>query len=118
MIPFEQFEAARAHLWKAQERFRCFPNQWVTIGTRSTDKASIEAAYFNLRTREIMRPQGPKAAHLFPVLRCYMEEDVLRRIFSRELHWNNAELACSIMFDRRPNIYAPDVHMLMSFFHP
>ena len=47
----------------------------------------------------------------------YMEGDVLRRILSRELHWNNAELACSIMFDRRPNVYAPDVHMLMSFLH-
>lgn len=50
-------------------------------------------------------------------LRCYLPEELLERILNREEHWNNAEIGCKIEFDRRPNVYLPDVHMLLSFFH-
>jgi hypothetical protein len=51
------------------------------------------------------------------VLFCYMPDELLSDILNRKAHWNNAEIGCLITFDRRPNVYMPDVHTLMSFFH-
>lgn len=50
-------------------------------------------------------------------LRCTLDSRLLRRILDRKAHWNNAEIGCHIEFDRRPNVYEPDVHTALQFLH-
>lgn len=42
---------------------------------------------------------------------------LLRRVFDRKANWNNAEIGCHIEFNRRPNHYSPDMHMMLQFLH-
>ncbi len=101
------FAAARARVWRAQERLKCFPDVDVVVA------AGPSLFFFNMATLE-----PPDREIREPYLMCFLRADRLEQIFRRELHWNSAEIGCLIAFDRRPNIYAPDVHTLMSFFHP
>ncbi len=103
----EMLIAARANLWKAQERLNCFPRLDIFINDH----------VFSMSSQGHPVPPGPHWSCSSPCLRCHMSPDLLRRILTRETHWNNAELAGDIEFDRRPNVYLPDVHTLMSFFH-
>ncbi len=104
----EMLVAARANLWRAQERLGVKPDLEVIIN----DDFAISFADGGYR----QNVSGFFPLHE-PYLKCSMPPDLLRRILTRETHWNNAEVAFDIMFDRRPNTYMPDVHTLMSFFH-
>lgn len=53
----------------------------------------------------------------FKDITCILDPRLMARILKREAHWNNAEIGCHIEFDRRPNVYNYDFHMLMSYFH-
>ena len=46
-----------------------------------------------------------------------LDNKLLRRIFDRKAHWNNAEGGCHIEFIRTPNIYEFDAHTSLQFFH-
>ncbi len=94
--------AARDNLWKAQERLGVKP------------KLNVEVNDFLFC---MDKPYRRPIIRSYPFLKCTIRPDLLERILKRELHWNNVELACDIMFDRIPNHYMPDVHTLMSFFH-
>jgi len=48
---------------------------------------------------------------------CALDERLLRRILDRKSHWNNAEIGCHIEFNRIPNYYSPDTHMMLQFLH-
>ncbi len=50
-------------------------------------------------------------------LSCSMDSRLLRRILDRKSHWNNAEIGCHIEFNRTPNYYSPDIHLMLQFFH-
>jgi UDP-MurNAc hydroxylase len=50
-------------------------------------------------------------------LECRMDERLLRRILDRKSHWNNAEIGAHINFIRSPNVYEPDLHTILQFFH-
>lgn len=50
-------------------------------------------------------------------LECEMDERLLRKILDRKSHWNNAEIGGHINFYRSPNIYEPDLHTGLQFFH-
>lgn len=50
-------------------------------------------------------------------LRCTLDERLLSMILDRKAHWNNAEIGFHIQFHREPDVYDPDLHMLLSFFH-
>ena len=50
-------------------------------------------------------------------LSCSMDNRLLRRILDRKSHWNNAEIGCHIEFNRTPNYYSPDIHLMLQFFH-
>ncbi len=52
-----------------------------------------------------------------PALRCSMDLRLLRRILDRKSHWNNAEIGTHITFYREPNLYQPDLHTMLQFFH-
>ena len=50
-------------------------------------------------------------------LECRMDDRLLRRILDRKSHWNNAEIGAHINFIRSPNVYEPDLHTILQFFH-
>ncbi len=50
-------------------------------------------------------------------LECGLDERLLRNILDRKSHWNNAEIGAHISFNRSPNIYQPDLHTGLQFFH-
>lgn len=51
------------------------------------------------------------------LLICTLDPRLLRRILDKRSHWNNAEIGCHITFHRSPNIYDPDLHTCLQFFH-
>ncbi len=107
----EMLVVARANLWRAQERLGVKPDIVIKIPFGCGEFIFNMTSDNHLITGDGLRFTGE------PRLECHMSEHLLRRILTRETHWNNAEVAFDIMFDRRPNTYMPDVHTLMSFFH-
>ncbi len=95
MLSFRDLAEAFENLKVMQARLRCYPACVVSINDRFEFSLGAEAGND---------------------LRCYLPEELLARIVGREVHWNNAELACLIEFDRT-GPYLPDVHTLLSFFH-
>lgn len=108
---------ARSNLWKAQERFKCFPELDVHIlgyDGGSPPTLGIEVFYaFNFCHPDQIKELEVRC----PFLGCWLETTTLLKVLKREAHWNNLEIGCHILFNRRPNVYMPDVHTLMSFFH-
>jgi UDP-MurNAc hydroxylase len=51
------------------------------------------------------------------VLIAKIDERLLRLILDRKSHWNNADIGCHIDYFRHPNIYEPDLHLALQFFH-
>lgn len=102
----EALATARAKMWEYQKRMNCFPD--VNVGVNKT-------CWFNMAKNEISFDVPEKLPQ--PYLHCYMEDYDLQRIIHRDLHWNNAEVGFRVMFDRVPNVYSPDTHTLLSFFH-
>lgn len=103
MTLLEDLSAARQHLWTFQERFQCFPDLNV----------EVNGFRFNFKDAEIWwRAPLPE-----PYLKFELGPETLRAVLDREDHWNNVEIGCRLRIDRKPNVYAPDVHTLMSFFH-
>lgn len=52
-----------------------------------------------------------------PDLSCKMSEGLFSEILQGKVHWNNAEIGFLIEFYREPNVYNPDVHVLLPFLH-
>lgn len=100
-----QLVKARARLWKAQQRFNCFPNINIIIN---------DSFGFNFSSQDIFPVFEYRQE---PYLKCAIPDQLLSDILTRKAHWNNAEIGCLIRFNRVPNVYLPDVHTLMSFFH-
>lgn len=67
----------------------------------------------DINGRVIYKPIWETKNHL----KCSIDERLLYRIMRFESHWNNAEIGCHIEFERTGK-YIPDVHTLLSFFHP
>jgi len=51
------------------------------------------------------------------ILKCRMDNRLLRRILDRKSHWNNAEIGAHIDFFRKPDKMEPDIHRSLSFLH-
>lgn len=95
MISLEDLKSARSNMYRAQERFGCYPACAVLVNGFEFD----------------MGPNGGEC-----VLDCKLPGQLLRDILDRKVHWNNAEIGCLIRFNR-VGPYMPDVHTLLSFFH-
>lgn len=95
---------ARENLYRAQERFNYFPEIDVLVNGYK----------FSMK-----RDKPPELDFLAfpPYLACQMDRRLLRRILTRKAHWNNAEIGCHIEFDREPDVYHPDLHLMLSFLH-
>lgn len=101
---------ARRNLWAAQKRYDYVPKHHVYI--------ELETGFFHIDLSK-SDPEflGTNAPFHRPYLRCRMDSRLLRRILSRQAHWNNAEIGCHIDFYREPDIYEPDLHVMLSFLH-
>lgn len=101
---------ARDNLWRQQEALGCRPT--LTVYVRLPNE---------LYCFRMDRPGGSflplDAPRDEPSLECAMDVRLLHRILDRRAHWNNAEIGCHIDFWRRPDVYLPDAHTLLSFFH-
>ena len=64
------------------------------------------------REKVLVNVANPKAD-----ITCSIDERLLRRVLSRESHWNDAEIGCHISFVRQPNYYSPDIHTMLQFLH-
>ena len=98
------FDHARQNLRRAQVRLDCWPEWLVDVNGESLYLGRGTTG----RTRMLVD---------LPRLKCTMEPELLERILRREVHWNSVELACKIRFFRDPNVFNPDVHLLLSFLH-
>ncbi|MES2528850.1 MAG: MBL fold metallo-hydrolase [Bdellovibrionota bacterium] len=50
-------------------------------------------------------------------LTCSLDVRLMKRILHRRANWNSAEIGTHIDFIRIPNIYEPDLHTALQFFH-
>jgi hypothetical protein len=104
-VLFDKLMRAREKLWNEQERRKYFPN--INIVINNYFWFNFKNKVCNYASQDI-----PK-----PYLKCSLPPDMLGELLSRKAHWNNLELGCHIMFDRNPNEYMHDVHLLLSYFH-
>jgi UDP-MurNAc hydroxylase len=51
------------------------------------------------------------------LLACWLDERLLRMVLDRRSHWNNAEGGSHVTYHRSPNLYEPDLHIGLQFFH-
>lgn len=103
---YDLCEQAREAMWKRQFKFDFFPDTTVSIRLKS-------GSYFRFNFSKLKCDRGFEAD-----LICIMDPRLLKRILTKQTHWNNAEVGCHIDFIREPNKYQPDVHTMMCFFHP
>jgi UDP-MurNAc hydroxylase len=103
--------ASRARLWKEQRRLSVYPDLTMYIQLPRSRQWRFS---FRSADADIVSSTAPMAT---PYLACTMDNRLLVRILDRRSHWNNAEIGCHIDFFRDPDIYFPDAHTLMSFFH-
>lgn len=101
---FNDCGLARHNLWIAQNKFDFFPEFFIYINNIG----------FSL-SEDNIASDPPRI--LTPRLCADLDPRLLRRILDKKAHWNNAEIGCHIEFEREPDIYNPDTHLLMSFFH-
>lgn len=93
---------ARQNVRDAQHRLRCWPKTIIKIN---------DVFWFSMAWKQIYPPPDYGSE-----LRCFLDDDLLKRILRREAHWNSAELAGLIRF-HRIGPYNPDVHTLLCFLH-
>jgi UDP-MurNAc hydroxylase len=102
--------AARAGLYQAQKRMNCFMdlNIYIQVGE--------DAFHFNLNSEDSALLPCP-IRFKEPYLQVSMDPGLLLDIINREAHWNSAEVGCHVDFVRVPDVYLPDAHTILSFFH-
>lgn len=106
----EALPESRKNLWEFQKRFHAFfpTNFYLELPDRlfhfAFDKPEVQFTSLDIEKKA-------------PFLLAKMDLRLLKRILLTKSHWNNAEIGCHIDFIRSPNIYIPDMHTLLSFFH-
>ncbi len=103
---FQDMQTAAIGMKSRMERFKI----------SSTFDVWIKAFGQNIKVYPFFE-QNPQATTRTPLLKCSMDERLLRRILDKKSHWNNAEIGAHISFIRQPNEYEPDLHTGLQFFH-
>lgn len=96
---FHLVDKATERLREKQKSLNCYPDCLVVVN----------GIYLNLNLNRNGTPSN--------ILRATLPPELLYQILIGYAHWNNAEIGCHIEFERTPNVYLPDVHLLMSYFH-
>ena len=101
---------ARKNLWRVQQQFGFTMDYNVYV------RAGNEFFRFSLADdggEFVQRARGFER----PYLSAEMDPRLLLNIVRRNAHWNNVEIGCHIDFFRDPDVYHPDVHVILSFLH-
>jgi len=101
---------ARENLWRVQQQFGFKMDYNVYI------RAGDDLFRFSLADDGadfVKTPSGFRR----PFLSADMDPRLLLNIVRRNAHWNNAEIGCHIDFFRDPDVYHPDLHVMLSFLH-
>ena len=101
---------ARENLWCVQQQFGFTMDYNVYI------RAGDEFFRFSLAENGVDFVR-PARGFTRPYLSAAMDPRLLLNIVRRKAHWNNVEIGCHIDFFREPDIYHPDLHVLLSFLH-
>ena len=105
--PKPDFDLLDKDVQRAAELMRQRAQQW---GLETSFSVRVRAgAEWNIVQREDRAAQR--------ILVCDLDPRLLRRILDRKANWNSAEIGCHIKFDRKPNIYEPDLHTMLQLFH-
>ena len=100
-------------MWAYQQRFDYFSDWEILIDLDSVyclfDMNNIDVT-FTEKNDTIMCKDDK-------ILKSFIDNRMLEMILKREAHWNNVETGFHINFDRPPNLYDPDLHVMFSFFH-
>lgn len=102
----KKLERARETLWFSQERLGMAKDRYVVIDYGGKPYVFNFADWFSSKSI-------PEKNFLW----CKIHPVLLNDILERKAHWNNAEIGCHIGFIRKPDVYDPDVHTMLSFFH-
>jgi UDP-MurNAc hydroxylase len=100
--------AARKNLWRVQQQFGFAMDYNVYV------RAGAEFFRFSLAddSGEFVQPARGFER---PYLSAEMDPRLLLNVVRRDAHWNNVEIGCHIDFFRDPDVYHPDVHVMLSF---
>lgn len=96
---------ARGNLWEKQTLLNFFPDYSVSINFSFNNYSYC----IDFKHDDGCLGRGAN-------LECYLDPRLLRRILTKQSHWNNAEVGCHIDF-YRTGPYIPDISTMMSFFH-
>ena len=102
---------ARANLWRMQQQlgFTQAYNMYVDVA---------DGEYFHFSFADAASGFAASDAPCKrPYLRAAMDPRLLLQILERRAHWNNVEIGGHIDFFRDPDVYYPDVHVMLSFLH-
>lgn len=94
-------QEGRKNLYKVQERLNCYPDCTVLINGKYI--------------LDLNRSRSREDSKVY--LKAEMDPAILYGILNKKYHWNNAEIGCHIEFHREPDVYLPDAHWIMSYFH-
>ena len=102
---------SRNNLWKVQSRLDWFLdyNFILRIDNRY-------AYYFNFNSPQIQEIDLLDVSSLGEYVLADVSTQLIYSIMKGYVHWNNAEGGLHIDFFREPNIFVPEVYILMSFF--
>lgn len=103
--------AARSNLWNAQKRLQWFKDYDLVLNIDNRLRY-----HFNFQNEEIaLLPKGTKIS-FNKYLVANVSIQLIYSIITGRVHWNNAEGGLHIDFYRKPDIFIPEVYVLMSFF--
>lgn len=108
--------AARARLWKYQERY-AFTTDWnmaIKIEEKP-DTAYVFSYADNSPIRKMNVKDLLKGKEKF--LMVTVPYNYLLAILLRHCHWNNAYHGCQVEWLRKPDDYKPEIQTLFSYFH-
>jgi len=101
---------ARARQWEAQKRQDFFPEFTFYLDSTNTDErfcinTTIEDISITSTSSDLVEPY----------LRISVSRDLLIMLILGHISWNIADAAFFLDYDRKPNIYDPDIYALLNF---
>ncbi|MFT5519447.1 MAG: UDP-MurNAc hydroxylase [Enterobacterales bacterium] len=101
--------AARVNMWEMQKKLNWFKDYNVYI--------NIEGLYLYHLNFSVEKIDNKIEERYTPYLEVRLSQQLMYSIITKKVHWNNAEGGLHLEFYREPNLYVPEVFILMSFFH-
>ena len=109
-------QAARHRMWSFQQRHD-FTTDWrvgITVAESPDETYSFSMAENGKVRKERTSALRDGAEKFLQVTILYA---YLIAILTRHCHWNNAYHGCHVEWFRRPNVYLPEIQILLSYFH-